>query len=180
MMLMHEIRQIMEQAGREVASFRPGARGNTNNIQLLLCGDLNSLPDSGVVEFLVNGRVPATHNDFKELGYRTCLKKLSSSSERQSTDYHHPFRLASSYSPDIMPYTNYTYDFKGIIDYIFYNRETMTPLGILGPLDSDWLRENKVQGCPHPHVPSDHFSLLVELEMTQARADPANGLIGHR
>ncbi|XP_037084077.1 CCR4-NOT transcription complex subunit 6-like [Pollicipes pollicipes] len=181
MMLMSEIRQIMEQAGREVASFRPGGghRSASNNIQLLLCGDLNSLPDSGVVEFLVNGRIPANHPDFKELGYRTCLKKLSVSNER-SGEFTHPFRLASSYSPDIMPYTNYTYDFKGIIDYIFYCRDTMTPLGILGPLDPDWLRDNKVQGCPHPHVPSDHFSLLVELEMSPARSDAANGIIGHR
>lgn len=180
MMLMHEIRQVMEQAGREVASFRPGGgHRSSGNIQLLLCGDLNSLPDSGVVEFLVNGRVPANHPDFKEFGYRTCLKKLSVANERNS-DFTHPFRLASSYSPEIMPYTNYTYDFKGIIDYIFYSRETMTPLGILGPLDADWLRDNKVQGCPHPHVPSDHFSLLVELEMAPARSDTANGLIGHR
>ena len=60
-----------------------------------------------MVEFLVNGRVPANHPDFKELGYRTCLKKLSVSNER-SGEFTHPFRLASSYSPEIMPYTNYT------------------------------------------------------------------------
>jgi hypothetical protein len=30
----------------------------------------------------------------------------------------------------------------------------MTPLGLLGPLAPEWLRENKVVGCPHPHVPS--------------------------
>jgi len=37
----------------------------------------------------------------------------------------------------------------------------MTPLGLLGPLAPDWLRENKVVGCPHPHVPSGrstHFT----------------------
>jgi len=53
------------------------------------------------------------------------------------------------------------FDFKGIIDYIFYSKQSMTPLGLLGPLASEWLRENKVVGCPHPHVPSGksaHFS----------------------
>lgn len=30
----------------------------------------------------------------------------------------------------------------------------MTPLGLLGPLAPEWLRENKVIGCPHPHIPS--------------------------
>jgi CCR4-NOT transcription complex subunit 6 len=37
----------------------------------------------------------------------------------------------------------------------------MTPLGLLGPLAPEWLRENKVVGCPHPHVPSGkstHFA----------------------
>ncbi len=53
-----------------------------------------------------------------------------------------------------MPYTNYTYDFKGMIDYIFYPRETMRPLGYLGAISEDWLKENKVVGCPHPHITS--------------------------
>lgn len=30
----------------------------------------------------------------------------------------------------------------------------MTPLGLLGPLAADWLKDNKVIGCPHPHIPS--------------------------
>lgn len=44
--------------------------------QLLLCGDFNSLPDSGVVEFLNASRIAANHPDFKELGYKTCLQKV--------------------------------------------------------------------------------------------------------
>lgn len=59
----------------------------------------------------------------------------------------------------------YRYDFKGIIDYIFYSKEHMNLIGLLGPLDEEWFRQNKVVGCPHPHVPSDHFPLLVEFEM---------------
>jgi mRNA deadenylase, exonuclease subunit and related nucleases len=46
------------------------------------------------------------------------------------------------------------FHFKGIIDYIFYSKQNMTPLGLLGPLNQDWLKENKVIGCPHPHIPS--------------------------
>ena len=74
--------------------------------------------------------------------------------------------MSSAYSPDLMPYTNYTFEFKGIIDYIFYPKTTMKPLGILGPISEDWLKEGKVVGCPHPHIPSDHFSLLVEMGLT--------------
>jgi hypothetical protein len=41
----------------------------------------------------------------------------------------------------------------------------MNLLGLLGSLEEEWFRANKVVGCPHPHVPSDHFSLFVEFEM---------------
>lgn len=60
---------------------------------------------------------------------------------------------------------SYRFDFKGIIDYVFYSRSHLSVMGLLGPLDPVWLKENKVAGCPHPHVPSDHFPLLVEFEM---------------
>lgn len=59
----------------------------------------------------------------------------------------------------------FRFDFKGLIDYIFYSRDFMNCLGVLGPLEEDWFKENKILGCPHPHVPSDHFPLFVELEM---------------
>ncbi|KDR21473.1 CCR4-NOT transcription complex subunit 6-like-B [Zootermopsis nevadensis] len=149
MMLSNELRSILEEASH---SFRPGHKPDTNNIQLLLCGDFNSLPDSGVIEFLTSGRVPADHKDFKSLAYKSCLQKISGCDK--PNEFTHSFKLASAYSEDIMPFTNYTFDFKGIIDYIFYSKQSMTPLGLLGPLATEWLRENKVVGCPHPHVPS--------------------------
>lgn len=63
----------------------------------------------------------------------------------------------------------YRYDFKGVIDYVFFTDNHMNPLGVLGPLDKTWFTENKVVGCPHPHIPSDHFSLLVEFELPASR-----------
>uniref|UniRef100_A0A182UYT1 poly(A)-specific ribonuclease n=2 Tax=gambiae species complex TaxID=44542 RepID=A0A182UYT1_ANOME len=141
MMLSNELKTILDEAG---LSFRPGHKFDVNNVQLVLCGDFNSLPDSGVIEFLSAGRVSMDHQDFKELGYKSCLQR--------------------------------------IIDYIFYSKQGMVPLGLLGPISPEWLRDNKVVGCPHPHIPSDHFPLLVELElihMPTAGAQP-NGLIGRR
>lgn len=105
-------------------------------------------------------------------------------------------------------YRTFRFNFKGIIDYIFYTRQTMTPLGLLGPLNNDWFKENKILGCPHPHIPSgkilqnsimyvhfefynfnnvfflpvsDHFPLLVEFELSpNAHQNNSNGLIGRR
>lgn len=52
-----------------------------------------------------------------------------------------------------------------MIDYIFYSRNSMRALGLLGQLDPDWIRSNKILGFPHIHVPSDHLPLIVELEL---------------
>uniref|UniRef100_A0A6M2DIW1 poly(A)-specific ribonuclease n=1 Tax=Xenopsylla cheopis TaxID=163159 RepID=A0A6M2DIW1_XENCH len=175
MMLSNELKHILDEAGH---SFRPGHK--ENNIQLLLCGDFNSLPDSGVIEFLSSGRVSMDHRDFKELGYKTCLQRISGCDK--PNEFTHSLKLASAYSEDIMPFTNYTFEFKGIIDYIFYTKQSMTPLGLLGPLSADWFKDHKVIGCPHPHVPSDHFPLLVELEFAPPLTSPpqANGILSRR
>ena len=37
-------------------------------------------------------------------------------------EYNHGFDLKSAIDPRAMPFTNYTFDFKGMIDYIFYPR----------------------------------------------------------
>ena len=107
--------------------------------------------------------------------------------------FHH-FNLDSAYEPSsspIMPYTNYTSayedrfsyiiteifssscrsDFRGIIDYVFYAKQLMRVLGVLGPLDPEWIQTNKIVGCPHPGIPSDHFSLLVEFELNPPMPD---------
>lgn len=46
----------------------------------------------------------------------------------------------------------------------------MSVLGVLGPLDPKWFQINKVAGCPHQHIPSDHFPLVVELELLSKKS----------
>lgn len=62
---------------------------------------------TGVIEFLTSGRVSADHADFKELGYKSVLQKISGCDK--PNELTHSFKLASAYSEDIMPFTNYTY-----------------------------------------------------------------------
>lgn len=174
MMLSNELNTILEDANRNYRN----VNHHQPPIQLLLCGDFNSLPDSGVIEFLSAGKVSSDHQDLKELQYKTLLHKISSCD--RPNEFMHSFKLSSAYE-NIMPFTNYTFNFKGIIDYIFYTRQTMTPLGLLGPLAPEWFKDNKVLGCPHPHIPSDHFPLLVEFELSpNAHQSNSNGLIGRR
>jgi len=162
MMLMHELRLIADEFNSAAAKTTPPGE----KVHLLLCGDFNSLPESGVIEFLSASRISAKHPDFKDLGYKQCLSRISYQQQQTSEHYTHAFKLNSAYNEGVMGYTNYTFDFKGIIDYIFFSKGNMTPLGLLGPLDNSWLGCNKIVGAPHPVIPSDHFPLLVELEMT--------------
>jgi CCR4-NOT transcription complex subunit 6 len=51
----------------------------------------------------------------------------------------------------------------------------MRPLGVLGPLDAAWFEENRVLGCPHPQIPSDHLPLLVQFELVSSPQPLASG-----
>lgn len=57
MMLIDQLKQITEETCKQ-PSFRPGGQKcDPSSIQVLLCGDFNSLPESGVIEYLQRGRV---------------------------------------------------------------------------------------------------------------------------
>lgn len=105
MMLSNELRAILEESAHTLRS-NENMNVDASNIQLVLCGDFNSLPDSGVIEFLSSGRVSQDHKDFKDLSYKSCLEKISSCDK--PNEFTHSFKLASAYSEDIMPFTNYT------------------------------------------------------------------------
>lgn len=176
MMFLSEVKNIVDKASRSLKL--SSVSGETNPVPLVLCADLNSLPDSGVVEFLSTGGVDCTHKDFKELRYSDSLTNFNCNGKNGSSNGRitHGFKLKSAYENGIMPYTNYTFDFKGIIDYIFYSEPQVNVLGVLGPLDPDWLLENSITGCPHTHIPSDHFSLFAQLELTLPHLPPINGV----
>ncbi|XP_077539917.1 CCR4-NOT transcription complex subunit 6-like twin isoform X3 [Haemaphysalis longicornis] len=178
MMLMRELHAMVDDVMHcpQAGAHRKSGQ-ETPTVPLLLCGDLNSLPDSGVIEYLKKGRVSADHKDFKSLGYKSCLRKMCQETDSLiGNSYTHPFKIQEAYPDGTMPYTNYTCDFKGVIDYIFFSRSHLSVLGVLGPLDPQWMQENKVVGCPHPHVPSDHLPLLAQFEMPLT----TNGLLQRR
>lgn len=149
----------------------PGKNGTTPSkpIPVVICGDFNSLPDSGVIEFLDKGRIPVDHSDFQEMRYEGFLSRLSNGNGKNTEHYAeltHGLKLRKAYDGDKqMPYTNYTYDFKGVIDYVYYSHDSLVPLGLLTSVDPEYIKGNKITGWPHPHFPSDHQLLLVEFEV---------------
>ena len=55
----------------------------------------------------------------------------------------------------------------------------MRALGLLGQLDPEWIKNNKIVGFPHPHVPSDHLPLIVELELFSQPIPDSNLQLQH-
>ena len=67
-----------------------------------------------MVEYLSTGGVDCTHKDFKELRYSDSLTNFNCNGKNPTSNGRitHGFKLKSAYEEGLMPYTNYTYDFK--------------------------------------------------------------------
>ena len=122
-----------------------------SQIPLVICGDLNSEPDSGVYDLLASGTLPNDHSDLAERTYGNFTRDGIA----------HPFSLKSSYANiGELSFTNYTPGFTGVIDYIWYSTNTLQVTGLLGEVDKEYLQ--RVPGFPNYHFPSDHLALLSE------------------
>lgn len=66
------------------------------------------------MEYLSTGGVAQNHKDFKELRYNECLTNFNCNGKNGTSDGRitHDFQLQSAYENNLMPYTNYTFDFK--------------------------------------------------------------------
>jgi CCR4-NOT transcription complex subunit 6 len=116
----------------------------TADLPTIICGDFNSTPDSGVVEYLSKGAIKQDHDDFGNHVYGSYTTEGIS----------HPLSLKNAYAClDEMPFTNYTPGFKGMLDYIWYSGNTIDALSLLGPIEPTYL--NKVVGFPNAHFPSE-------------------------
>ncbi len=170
-MLMNELDSIVMKAQSEKGVGYKTSVPGTPGVPIVFCGDLNSLPNSSVVKYLLNGRIPIDHTDLRDHGYEGFLSGFSASvrpgmrSPMGKPELVHQFNLKHAYSTDQMVYSNYTHDFKGKIDYIYYSSDFVSTTGILGPVSLEWMKQWKINGCPNPHFPSDHFSLLCEFEL---------------
>ncbi|KAK0462617.1 Endonuclease/exonuclease/phosphatase [Desarmillaria tabescens] len=118
-----------------------------SKIPVIICGDFNSVPESGVYEFLQNGVLSADHQDFMKHVYGRYTEE----------GLRHRLGLKSAYSTgqgeEILPMTNYTPSFRGVIDYVWYSTATLAVNAVLGEVDREYL--DKVVGFPNAHFPSE-------------------------
>lgn len=129
----------------------PPKYASGKQIPMVICGDFNSTPDSGVYEFLSQGETPPDHQDFMDHTYGTYT----------SEGLRHDYALRSAYhNIGELPITNYTPGFRGAIDYIWYSSNTLANSGLLGEVDPAYLA--RVVGFPNAHFPSEYVALLTQ------------------
>lgn len=122
---------------------------------VIVCGDFNSLPGSGVCNFLEMGSIPPDHPDFMKHTYEPYTTEGAS----------HSLHLRNAYScvQDPLAFTSFTPMFLGVIDYILFKPGGLSVTGCLGSVPTDYVKQ--IVGLPSQHLPSDHISLLVEFKL---------------
>jgi CCR4-NOT transcription complex subunit 6 len=151
-----QVQMLLEQLEAWVDEFSTP----NHRIPLILGGDFNSMPDSGVYQLLMEGFLPGDHSDF--LGYTY--------GDYTDSGLKHSFRLQSangSLSGE-PAFTNYTGDFNGVLDYIWYSDNSLNVERALMGVDESVVHAYN-GALPNPHMPSDHIPLVTDFVQNMNR-----------
>ncbi|XP_029654487.1 2',5'-phosphodiesterase 12-like [Octopus sinensis] len=122
----------------------------------ILCGDFNSLPDSGAYRFAVGEFIRYNDSSWEVSG--TGGHKTTHVDRMAGMDLSHYLSLASAVgTPD---YTHFVSKFSGCIDYIFYDKNKLKVDSYLSLPDDEVVKENVA--LPSVCFPSDHISLVAD------------------
>ncbi|KAL9656274.1 hypothetical protein ABK040_007887 [Willaertia magna] len=145
---------------------------NIKNYSLIICGDFNSLPNSEVYELMTKGETYLTkdfviyHKDSSLSSYVTI------ENDGKSQKFINPFgnELKSCYNEVFKnepSFTNYTRDFNGCLDYIFYlNSNSFIKVhGALEMITEE--RAKEFVALPSNRFPSDHLAMCCKFQVLE-------------
>lgn len=143
---------ILNQIKKVVDSFSESELGNNKKIAVLFCGDFNSLLKSALVQLVLNGNVPADHQDWvtiEEEDQHCTTMNLS-----------HDFHLFSACGN--LSFTVFTSGFRNTLDYIFCDSQQIEVDAVI-PMPSE--EELSLHtAIPSVVMPSDHLALVCDLK----------------
>lgn len=156
------------QPGASAARHGEGAAGapagSLVTVEPAACALEEGAPGSGTYTLLRTGRLASDHADHPSQAGSGGCEPGDAPAARQ------PLRLRSAYErvlgvePD---FTNFTADFVGTIDYIWYETSGLQPLQVLRLPERQTV--SSCQALPSPVFPSDHLPLLASFALRPDR-----------
>ncbi|KAL5779695.1 hypothetical protein ACOSQ2_010432 [Xanthoceras sorbifolium] len=143
-----------------------------SQVPLLICGDLNSCPESDPHKFLVRGGIDSFHSTeetdplriYKHLKLNHSLVLVSAYASLFSAEGIEKRQLKKMDSNTFEPlFTNFTPRFSGTIDYILYSADSLRVIGVLELLDRE--SESVRDGLPSAQWSSDHIALMARFRI---------------
>ncbi|SCM23285.1 carbon catabolite repressor protein 4, putative [Plasmodium chabaudi adami] len=154
---------------------------------MIICGDFNSTPNSAVYQLLYKKKCCRTHNDLNSdehglLEYLPMSHNLNLKSAYAISNFLSQTISSEESINNIIinntidldrfepAFTNYTSNFIGCLDYIFYNDEDLNIISTVNiPDENQLIQESQVYHLPTSALPSpirssDHFPLVAKFE----------------
>jgi len=142
------------------------ARGT--NLPLMICGDFNSTPDTAVYDLLSRQAVHPGHPD------------VNTSDENGPNilpdimNITHSHMLGSVYNTVLGEepnFTNYTHQFKGVLDYMWYSTQNLRPLSA-APIPDESAITRYGEALPSTQYSSDHIMQISDMQIMNGGGRP--------
>jgi len=124
-------------------------------LPLILAGDYNSTPVSGVYQLFSTGKVAPDHPDWMKMNFGKYT------TEGISNDIHFMSAYHTNGEPE---YTNCGTDYVGCLDYIWMTPASFRPIRVLGVIPLSQL-DPVLKPFPNPAFPSDHVPLVADIQL---------------
>lgn len=131
-------------------------------LPLLICGDFNSTPDTAVYDLLSRQAVHPGHPDVNVNTDDSIPNILP-----DAMNITHSFQMGSSYQTvmgDEPKVTNFTTNFKGVLDYIWYSATNLRPLSA-APVPDEAVLTRNGEALPSTEFSSDHIMLISDMQI---------------
>jgi len=145
---------------QELESF---VMARASNLPLMICGDLNSTPDTAVYDLLGRRVVDHRHPDVNLTSNDDSIPSVLPDARSLT----HSFALGSVYSTVMgsePPFTNYTVNFKGVLDYMWYSVQFLRPLSTR-PIPDETEITKYGEALPSTMNSSDHIMLIADMQL---------------
>lgn len=133
-----------------------------SNLPLMICGDFNSTPDTAVYDLMSRQAVHPGHPDVN-----MSLDDGSPNVLPDTMSLTHSFQLGSVYSTVLGEepnFTNFTAQFKGVLDYMWYTASNLRPLSA-APIPDSTVLTKYGEALPSTQFPSDHVMLISDMQI---------------